>query len=96
MECKLRELEWKGAVHALSAFDMDIDKAYWSIQCEVLEPMYEFIFSEWNHIAATDMQNIKKLLKKEKEGPGKEVCGISQTTPLYSELVYCALLLCTV
>ena len=58
---------------ALSAFDMNVEKAACSIDCEILEPLYEFIFSGWNEVAATDMKNIKERLKKEKEGEGREV-----------------------
>ena len=49
---------------ALSAYDMDVDKACWSIQREALEPIYEFIFSEWTEVQQTDMKNIKEMLKK--------------------------------
>ena len=58
---------------ALSAFDMNVEKAACSIDCEILEPLYGFIFSEWTEVAATDMKNIKGRLKKEKEGEGREV-----------------------
>lgn len=58
---------------ALSAFDMDVEKAACSIDCEILEPLYEFIFTEWTQVAATDMKNIKRRLKEQKEGEGREV-----------------------
>lgn len=58
---------------ALSAFDMNVERAACSIDCEILEPLYDFIFSEWTQVAATDMKKIKERLKKEKEGEGREV-----------------------
>ena len=67
------DLKWKEAEHALSAFDMNVAKAACSIQCESLQPLYEFIFSEWTEVSATDMRNIKKRLKKDKDEPAKEV-----------------------
>ena len=67
------ELEWKAAEQALSAFDMDLEKAACSIQCEMLQPLYEFIFSEWTQVPATDMKNIKKRLKGGEDGSGREV-----------------------
>lgn len=66
---------------ALSAFDMDVERAACSIDCEMLQPLYEFIFSEWTEVAATDMKNIKERLKREKEGEGREVgdfCSVDQ------------------
>ena len=49
---------------ALSAFDMNVEKAASSIQCEALQPLYEFIFSEWKEVPSTDMKKIKERLKK--------------------------------
>lgn len=57
----------------MSAFDMNVEKAACSIDCETLQPLYEFIFSEWTEVAVTDMKNIKARLKKDKEGEEKEV-----------------------
>lgn len=57
---------------ALSAADMDVDKACSAIQCEELQSLYEFIFSDWNQVPATDMKSIKEILKK--EGQKEEVC----------------------
>jgi hypothetical protein len=64
-----QELDWKPAVQALSAFDMNVEKAACSIQCDALKPLYDFIYSEWTEVAATDMKNIKERLKK---GGGEE------------------------
>lgn len=59
-----QELRWEEAVLALSVCDMNVEKAVCSIQCESLEPLYEFIFSEWTEVPATDMKKIKERLKK--------------------------------
>ena len=68
-------LQWDAAVAALSSADMDVDRAYCSIQCESLQPLYEFIFSDWNEVKATDMERIKKgLAKDEADKELKEVC----------------------
>lgn len=74
LKCKRYcELEWEAAKQALSAFDMDLEKAACAIQCETLQPLYEFIFSEWTQVPATDMKNIKKRLKGSEDGSGREV-----------------------
>lgn len=52
---------------ALSLYEMDIEKAACSIQCETLEELYEFIFSEWKLVPAKDMANIKERLKKSED-----------------------------
>lgn len=54
---------------------MSVERAACSIQCEMLQPLYEFIFSEWTEVPATDMKKIKDRLKLKinKEGAGKEV-----------------------
>ena len=51
-------------MQVLSVFDMNVEKAACSIQCEALHPLYEFIFSEWTDVPATDMKKIKERLKK--------------------------------
>lgn len=51
-------------MQALTANEMDVDEAYWAIQCEGLHELYEYIFSEWSKVKQTDMEDIKKLLKK--------------------------------
>ena len=59
---------------ALSAADMDVDKACSAIQCEGLQALYEFIFSDWKLVPATDMKSIKQILKK--EGQDREVYAL--------------------
>ena len=69
------ELEWEASLQALSAFDMSVEKAACAIQCETLQPLYEFIFSEWTEVAATDMKKIKGRLKnREEDKDAREVC----------------------
>jgi E3 ubiquitin-protein ligase RNF31 len=75
LQLKLRpqcELDWESALLALAAFDMDVERAACSVQCEALQPLYEFIFSDWKDVQATDMKNIKKRLKHSKEEEARE------------------------
>ena len=60
-----KDLPWEAAMHALTATNMDVDEACWTVQCGELQPLYECIFSEWNKVTKTDMEDIKKLIKKD-------------------------------
>ena len=76
LQCKFRvhqQLDWEPAVLGLSVCDMDVERAVCSIQCETLQPLYEFIFSEWTQVPATDMKNIKKRLKNGEGEGAREV-----------------------
>ena len=60
-----KDLPWEGAMHALTASDMDVDEACWTVQCGELQPLYDYIFSEWSKVKKTDMEDIKELIKKD-------------------------------
>ena len=57
-------LTWEEAVQALARNEMNVDSACWAIQCDTLQPLYEYIFSEWNVVKQKDMEEIKGLIKK--------------------------------
>ena len=59
------QLTWEGAVQALSRNEMNVDSACCAIQCDTLQPLYEYIFSEWNIVKQQDMEEMKGLIKKE-------------------------------
>ena len=59
------QLTWEGAVQALARNEMNVDSACWAIQCDTLQPLYEYIFSEWNIVKQKDMEEMKGLIKKE-------------------------------
>lgn len=57
------ELEWEMAVDALSQNGMDVNETFYMLQTEWLQPLYEFIFSEFTAVTKTDNENIKKIIK---------------------------------
>ena len=65
---------------------MNVEKAACSIQCDALQPLYEFIFSEWTQVAATDMKNIKGRLKK---GGGDEAKRVRMMRTPLPHLLLC-------
>ncbi len=67
VEPSLPGLEWKAAVTALSRNSMDVDSTCYAIQTERLQPLYEYIFSEYTAVAKTDMEEIKKIIKNKKQ-----------------------------
>ena len=58
------DLTWSIAVTALSANNMDVTTACCAIQCELLQPLYGYIFSEWSKVKQKDMEEIKELVKR--------------------------------
>lgn len=60
-----KDLPWEAAMLALTASEMDVDEACWTVQCGELQPLYDYIFSEWNKVTKTDMEDIKKLIKRD-------------------------------
>lgn len=64
-EQSLPVLEWDQAVLALSRNSMDVEETCYAIQTEWLQPLYEYIFSEYTAVTKTDMEEIKKIIKNE-------------------------------
>ena len=59
------ELSWDGAVQVLSANNMDVDTAYYVLQCDWLKPLYDYIFDEKNKnvlVNQKEMEEIKKVI----------------------------------
>lgn len=75
VEPSLPELEWDSAVLALSRNRMDIEETFYAIQTEWLQPLYEYVYSEYTGVAKTDMEEIKKIIKDEQQY-SLEVCGV--------------------
>lgn len=67
MDPSLQELQWDGAVKALTSNAMDVAAACYAIQSEWLQPLYEFIFSEYKKVAKTDMEEVKKIILDKKD-----------------------------
>lgn len=67
VEPSLPELTWSAAMTALSRNGMDVDSACYAIQTDWLQPLYEYIFSDYTAVAKTDMEEIKKIIKDEKQ-----------------------------
>lgn len=74
VEPSLPELEWDSAVLALSRNGMDVEETFYAIQTEWLQPLYEYVYSEYTGVAKTDMEEIKKIIKNEQQY-SLEVCG---------------------
>ena len=67
VEPNLPELQWDAAVTALSRNGMDVDSTCYAIQTEWLQPLYEYIFSEYKAVAKTDMEEIKTIIKNQQQ-----------------------------
>ena len=65
MDNSVPELDWNMAAMALHQNGMDVEETCYVIQSEWLQPLYEYIFSEYTAIAKTDMEEIKKIIKNE-------------------------------
>ena len=64
---------WAAAVSALCHNGMDVRASCWALQCEQLEPLYQFLFAEWSKVPQEEMKEIKELVKKEElEKPVRE------------------------
>ena len=63
LEPQLPELDWDMAVEALSKNGMDVNATFYILQTDWLQPLYQFIFSEFTGVAKTDMENIKEMIK---------------------------------
>ena len=61
-DSSLPELDWDTAAEALSRNGMDVSATFYVIQTDWLEPLYDFIFSEFGDVKMTDMENIKKMI----------------------------------
>lgn len=60
-------LPWEDAVRVLSANYMDVDMAFYSLQCDWLQPLYEYIFDESKTdvmVHAKEMEQIKAVVRK--------------------------------
>ena len=58
----LLELDWDTAAEALSRNGMDVSATFYVLQTDWLEPLYEFIFSEFTDAKQKDMENIKNMV----------------------------------
>ena len=61
------DLQWEKAVQVLSANYMDVDMAFYSLQCDWLQPLYEYIFDESKTnvtVHAKEMQQIKDVVTR--------------------------------
>ena len=67
VEPSLPELKWDAAVQALSRNGMDVDETCYVLQSEWLQPLYEFIYSEYKKVAKTDMEEIKSIIRNEQQ-----------------------------
>ncbi len=59
------ELGWEGAVSVLSANGMDVDTAFYVLQCDWLKPLHDYIFDEKNTdvlVHQKEMKEIKKVI----------------------------------
>ncbi len=65
MEPNLPELEWDSAVLALSQNGMDVADTPYAVQTEWLQPLYEYVYSEYTGVTKTDMEEIKKIIMNE-------------------------------
>ncbi len=58
-------LGWEGAVSVLSANGMDVDTAFYVLQCDWLKPLHDYIFDEKNKnvlVNQKEMEEIKKVI----------------------------------
>ena len=58
-------LGWEGAVSVLSANEMDVDTAFYVLQCDWLKPLHDYIFDEKNKdvlVHQKEMVEIKKVI----------------------------------
>ncbi len=58
-------LGWEGAVSVLSANEMDVDTAFYVLQCDWLKPLHDYIFDEKNKnvlVNQKEMEEIKKVI----------------------------------
>ena len=65
------ELSWEGAVRILSSNNMEVETAFYVLQCDWLKPLYEFIFDENNKnilVNQTEMEEIKNIITNEDVG----------------------------
>lgn len=67
VEPSLPNLDWDSAVMALSRNGMDVDATCYAIQSDWLQPLYEYIYSEYTAVAKTDMEEIKKIIKNDQQ-----------------------------
>ena len=67
VEPSLPELEWDSAVLALSRNGMDVKETFYALQAEWLQPLYDYVYSEYTAVTKTDMEEIKVIIKNEKQ-----------------------------
>lgn len=67
VEPSLPELQWDNAVLALSRNGMDVKETFYALQTEWLQPLYEYVYSEYTGVTKTDMEEIKVIIKNEKQ-----------------------------
>ena len=58
----LPALQWNVAADALSRNGMEVNKTFYILQMDWLEPLYDFIFGEFGDVKMVDMDNIKKMV----------------------------------
>ena len=58
----LPALQWNVAADALSRNGMEVNKTFYILQMDWLEPLYDFIFGEFGDVKKIDMENIKKMV----------------------------------
>ncbi len=90
------ELSWEGAVKVLSSNDMEVDTAFYVLQCDWLKPLHDYIFDENNKnvlVNQKEMEEIKKVITN--KDVSIEVCPCyCETTPTtpppYSPISVCS------
>lgn len=71
MNQEVPPLSWEGAVQVLSANSMDVDTAFYVLQCDWLKPLHDYIFDETNKnvvVNQQDMEDIKKIITNKEFG----------------------------
>ncbi len=61
---RLPEVNWKIAVQALCANDMDVTTAFCALQAEGLQPLYDYVFGEWQKVKRDDMEELKTQINE--------------------------------
>lgn len=67
------EVTWDEAAQALSVADLDVNEAFYVVQCRRLQPLYDFIFSEYKQTDLMDRLKDEIIECKEKEGEEYQV-----------------------